>query len=199
MPYGYNAIFNAGRTLGEVVRRGGDRWQESTGNFLSSVADAFNPVGGAESLLKLLSPTITDPIVDLRENEDFAGRPIMPEQNPFEPPEPDAQRYFNSIGPHWKAVTDWLTSVTGGNDVEPGAIDISPETLEHLSGVELGAAGSFFDRNVGLATKLATGEEVEANDFPLVRKIYGEKPGWFDKSAYFDRVGQVEQIGRAHV
>src|SRR3546814_20226855 len=75
MPYGYNAIFNAGRTLGEVVRRGGDRWQESTGNFLSSVADAFNPVGGAESLLKLLSPTITDPIVNQPENDEFPGRP----------------------------------------------------------------------------------------------------------------------------
>jgi len=56
-----------------------------------------------------------------------------------------------------------------------------------------GAAGSFLDRNVGLVGKLATGDEVEANDFPLVRKVYGEKPGWYDKSAFFDRVNQVEQ------
>lgn len=193
MPYGYNVFANAGRSLAEVWRRGGDRWQETAGNFVSSVADAFNPIGGTDSILKAIAPTIIDPIVDLEQNSDYSGRPIMPEQNPFESPEPDAQRYFGSVGPHWKAVTDWLTAATGGNDVEPGAIDISPETLEHLSGVVFGAAGSFIDRNVGLASKLATGEEVEANDFPLVRKVYGEKPGWYDKSAFYDRVGQVEQ------
>lgn len=193
MPYGYNVFANAGRTLAEVYRRGGDRWQESASNFVSSVADAFNPIGGTDSILKAIAPTIIDPIVDLEQNSDYSGRPIMPEQNPFEPPAPDAQRYFGSVGPHWRAITDWLTKATGGSDVEPGAIDISPETLEHLSGVVFGAAGSFLDRNVGLVGKLATGDEVEANDFPLVRKVYGEKPGWYDKSAFFDRVNQVEQ------
>lgn len=193
MPYGYNVFANAGRTLAEVYRRGGDRWQESASNFVSSVADAFNPIGGTDSILKAIAPTIIDPIVDLEQNSDYSGRPIMPEQNPFEPPAPDAQRYFGSVGPHWRAITDWLTKATGGSDVEPGAIDVSPETLEHLSGVVFGAAGSFLDRNVGLVGKLATGEEVEANDFPLVRKVYGEKPGWYDKSAFFDRVSQVEQ------
>lgn len=202
MPYGYNVFANAGRTIAEVARRGGDRWQESGANFLSSVADAFNPIGGTDSILKLIAPTVIDPIVDLEQNSDYSGRPIMPEQNPFEPDTPDAQRYFGSVAPHWKAVTDFFTRVTGGNDVEPGAIDVSPETLEHLSGVVFGAAGGFLDRNVGLATKLATGEEVEANDFPLVRKVYGEKPSWYDKSAFYDRINQVEtavEYAKGHI
>lgn len=138
-------------------------------------------------------PTFLDPIADLKQNRDFADRPIMPEQNPYEPAEPDAQRYFGSVAPHWKAVTDFLTSVTGGNDIEAGAIDISPETLEYLSGVVFGATGGFLDRGAGFFGKLATGEEVAANDVPFLRKTVGDKPGWYDKARYYERTAEVEQ------
>lgn len=194
LPYGYNVFWNLGRTMGEIGRRGGDRWQESMGNWVGSVVDAFNPVGGTESLMNFLAPTAIDPIVDLERNRDFTDRPIMPEQNPYGADVPDAQRYYPSVGPHWRSVTELLTAATGGDAITPGAIDVSPETLEHLSGVVLGAAGSFLDRNVGLLGKIMEGgEEVEANDLPLVRKIVGQKPGWYDKAVYYDRTKEVEQ------
>lgn len=194
LPYGYNVFWNLGRTMGEIGRRGGDRWQESMGNWVGSVVDAFNPVGGTESLMNFLAPTAIDPIVDLERNRDFTDRPIMPEQNPYGADVPDAQRYYPSVGPHWRSITELLTAATGGDAITPGAIDVSPETLEHLSGVVLGAAGSFVDRNVGLLGKIMEGgEEVEANDLPLVRKIVGQKPGWYDKAVYYDRTKEVEQ------
>lgn len=194
MPYGYNVFANSGRTLAEIMRRGGDRWQESAGNFISSVVDAFNPVGGSESLLNFLAPTAFDPVVDLTQNKDFAGRPIQPEENPFAPPKPDHLNYFSSVAPHWKAVTDTLASMTGGDDVVPGAIDISPETLEYLSGTVFGAAGAFVDRLAGLGGKVFDSEaEITANDLPLARKVIGQKPSWYDKSAYYERVKQIDQ------
>lgn len=194
LPYGYNVFFGAGRGMAEIARRGGDRWEQSLSDMLTTVVDSFNPIGGTESLLNFVAPTIADPIVDLERNRDYADRPIMPEQNQFGVPVPDAQRFFASVGPQWKAITDFLSGISGGDDVKEGAIDVSPETLEYLFGYATGAAGSFVDRNVGLGAKLLDPEaEVEANDLPMARKVIGTKPGWYDKSAYYDRTAQVEK------
>ena len=194
LPYGYNAFFVAGRSMAEIARRGGAGAKNTMANLLSTTVDSFNPVGGTDSLLNFLMPTVADPFVDLERNRNFADMPIMPDENQYGPEEPDAQRYFSSVGPHWRAVTEFLTGVSGGDDILPGAIDVSPETLEHLSGVVLGAAGNFIDRNVGLVGKmLSDSDEVTSNDLPMVRKIYGEKPSWYDKSAFYDRLSVIEQ------
>jgi hypothetical protein len=192
LPYGYGAFWEAGRTVSEISRRGGDRWLESTGHLVKTIVDSFNPVGGTDSLLNFVSPTIIDPIVDLTLNKDFTGRPIMPKDNPFDVDEPDAQRYFGSVGPHWRAVTDFLTGVTGGSEVEAGAIDVSPETLEHLAGVVFGAAGAFVDRVAGVPGKAISGD-LEVNDVPFARKVVGGEAAWLDTTRYYDRVGEVEQ------
>lgn len=192
LPYGYNAFFAMGRSAVELAR--GASPAETMGDLLTTIVDAFNPIGGSESLLNLIAPTIADPIVDLTRNRDYADRPIMPEQSQFGPEVPDAQRYWGSVGPHWKAITDFLTEVTGGDDVRPGAIDVSPETLEHLFGVVTGAAGAFFDRNVGLAQKLFDPEaELGIGDVPVIRKAVGGKPGWYDKAAFYERLDAIEQ------
>ena len=195
LPYGFNAFYAGGRTLAEIARRGGDRAAHSMGNLATTIVDAFNPVGGTESLLNFISPTIFDPLVDIERNRDFTDRPIMPEQNQFGPETPDAQRYYGSVGTHWKTITDALTSATGGDDVVAGAIDVSPETLEHLSGVVVGALGAFVDRAFDLGTKIIDSEEeITASDVPFVRKLTAGEPSWYDKSAYYDRVHQVEKI-----
>ncbi|MFN3457710.1 MAG: LPD38 domain-containing protein [Novosphingobium sp.] len=194
MPYGYNAFFEAGRSTAEIARRGGDRWKETMAQFVGTVADAFNPIGGSDSLLRMISPTITDPLVDLELNRDFTGKPIMPNQPAYGPEEPDNQRYFNSVGPHWRAITDFFNTASGGDEVMPGAIDVSPETLEYLAGTVVGSAGGFLDRIATLVGKgFDESEEVSANDIPLARKVVGGKPSWVDKASYYDRVNRVEQ------
>lgn len=196
MPYGYNVFASLGRTSAEIIRRGGDGAMTSASDFVTAVVDAFNPVGGTESLLNFISPTLVDPIVDLMRNRDYADRPIMPEANAYGPQEPDAQRYFGSVGPQWRAITDALTAMTGGDDVVAGAIDVSPETLEYLSGTVFGAAGAFLDRQISLGAKILDGDPataVEASDLPMARKVFASKPSWYDRSAYYDRMSQVEQ------
>lgn len=192
LPYGYNAFFAMGRAPMEMAR--GKDWKSVGGSLIGTVVDSFNPIGGTQSLLNFIAPTVADPIVDLTRNRDFADRPIMPEQNQYGPPTPDNQRYWGSIAPHWRAVTDGLTNISGGDEIMPGAIDVSPETLEYMSGVVTGAAGTFFiDRIGGLVEKAVAGEDITTNDLPLIRKIVGQRPSWYDKSAYYERVGQIEQ------
>jgi hypothetical protein len=63
----------------------GERGMTAIADWAKGLLDAFNPVGGSNSLLNLISPTITDPIVDLVRNRDFADKPIMPDEKQFGP------------------------------------------------------------------------------------------------------------------
>lgn len=187
-----------GRTTAEIARRGGDRWQESAGNFVGTVAGSFNPIGfstegrsGFESLVSFILPTLADIPNDLAQNVNFMGSPIMPEENQYGPQDPDAQRYFPGVSPIWRGLTDLLTEASGGNKVEAGAIDISPETLEHLADTVFGAAGSLVNRTAALPFKIASGEAT-ANDFPIVRKVIGAKNPYYDRGVFYDRLSEIE-------
>jgi hypothetical protein len=60
-PYGYNVFWELGRSIGEIGRRGGERWQETGANWLTTALSSFNPIGGADSLLNLIAPTVGRP------------------------------------------------------------------------------------------------------------------------------------------
>lgn len=194
LPYGYNIFYGMGRALSETARNPSVGQALDSGAALSStIVDSFNPIGGTNSLLNFIAPTVADPIVDLSLNRDFAGRPIMPEQNAHGPQVPDNQRYWGSVSPHWRIITDTLNQASGGDEVVPGWVDVSPETLEYLGVVATGSAGNFFQRTTGLVEKVVAGEQVEANDIPLVRRVIGSPPRWYNKAAFYARVGQIEQ------
>ncbi|MEO1169902.1 MAG: LPD38 domain-containing protein [Pseudomonadota bacterium] len=192
LPYGYNIFHHLGRAASELSR--GRPFMPTAGALVTTMVDSFNPVGGTETLLNFMAPTFADPIVDLyATNRDFTDRPIMPDQSPYGPPVPDNQRYWGSVGPHWRAITDFLNEASGGDEVRPGTVDVSPETLEYMFSFITGAAGSFLNRNVNLVANLAAGEETTASDWPMVRRLTGDAPAWYDRSAYYDRVARIEQ------
>lgn len=195
--YGLNAFWNIGRTAGEIGRRGGDRWQESAANLAGTIVGAFNPFGFSfenrglwESFISLAMPSAFDPAVDLSQNKDFMGKPIRPEEKSG-PQDPEFRRYFKGVGEHWKALTDSLNEMTGGNKVEAGAISVSPEVLEYLANTAFGAAGGFFDRLASIPNKIATGD-ITVNDVPLARKVTGEKSPYQDRSTFYERLNEVE-------
>lgn len=190
--YGYNVFYNMGRAAGEIYR--GKKAGTVAANLFSSVIDAFNPVGGSEGLLNFVMPTVLDPLADiLGDNRDFADRPIVPERNKFAPDIPDSQKAWSSTAPHWKKIAEGVNAATGGDEVVPGALDWSPETLEHWSDFMTGATGAFAERSFGLVEKTIAGDEIDANDLPLVRKVIGSKPSWYDKAAFYARKDEVEQ------
>jgi len=85
--------------------------------------------------------------------------------------------------------------VTGGNAVEPGLIDVSPEVLDHLSRFFTGAAGAFVDRVTALPAKFLDGDsEVTANDIPFLRKVYGKKPDFVDVGIFYERLREIQDL-----
>ena len=189
MPYSYNVLRSA------VWPRSRVRQEADRSSRRLMLAILFvQPVGGSGSIINMLVPTLGDPLVDLYNNRDFADRPIMPDEKEFGPKVPDAQRYWGSVSPVAKAITDTITTLTGGDKVRPGAIDLSPETLEYLFGVVTGASGQFFRRVADLPLKaMDPNADIEINDIPFVRKFVGDKPAWVDKANFYERQGEIEQ------
>jgi N12 class adenine-specific DNA methylase len=204
LPYGYNVFYGAGRTMAEIARRGGDRWKESASSLLVTALTSFNPIGfefegrsGWEAMVSFVTPSAFDPIVDLSQNRDFTGRPIMPEENPYGPPEPTHQRYFAGVAPYWVGISDFLNRASGGDDVQEGAVSVSPGAMEHLFGTVVGAAGAFLDRTAAIPSKLADPEfDFDVSDVPFARKAVGAPPRWYNKSAYYERIGTIEGVIR---
>ncbi len=192
MAYGYNAFFNVGRGAVDIAR--GKKVTDVLTHQLVAFVEAFVPLDN-QNLLNAIAPTVADPFVDLTMNRNFADRPIMPDQPAFGDPIPDSQRFFNGVSPISKGITDTLNTATGGDDVVPGGIDVSPETLDYLFGVVTGAMGSSAKRIVDLPFKLADPTvDMEWNDIPLARKLKGEKGPWVDRTAFYERSDEVTDL-----
>jgi hypothetical protein len=192
--FGLNTLWDAGRTAAEIARRGGDRWLESAGNFASTVVDAFNPIGGTNSIANFVAPTFVDPFVDVMQNRDFFGSPIQPKENPFEPPVAPHRNHFSGVSPYAKQFTDILNAISGGDDVVPGALSVSPELVEHFLGFGTGGLGRFVGRTAAIPAKLNDPEaEITVEDFPVVRSLWHTKNKWYDKGQFYDRMDLVRQ------
>jgi len=196
MTWGYNVFPTMGRLVAEVAN-GYRTVPSAMGTMATTMIDAFNPIGGTNSWQNLIFPSILDPVADISNNKDFADRPIAPGQPVREADrEPESQLAWPQTKNIWKSAAQMMNRLGGGDEVTPskfGALDNSPETLEHLFSVATGAAGGFAARLAGLAVKGYDPDlELTANDVPFKRKVIGDPPAWRNASAYYQRMGAVE-------
>jgi hypothetical protein len=198
LPYGFNIFVALGYIMSDVRAhiasngRHGKSPAQGAVSFLEAALNAFNPLGGDESLLQFVSPTILDPFVQLETNKNFMGTPIRPEQPSFGPPKPDSQLYWNSVRPVSKAIAEQLNALTGGSKVEPGLVDISPETLDHLWDFATGGAGRFYADSVGAMAAMAKGETPPVRRIPFARQVYQEKSEVHDRQKLRENMNAVQ-------
>jgi hypothetical protein len=178
MPYGLNMAINAGRALSRAAR-GKYTPSEATSSILGTAVDTLNPLGGTESFFNFVAPTVADPFIDIVENKDFAGKPIVKEVSSYDPtPPPDSQLFWSTTSPSLKWISENLNALTGGSKVEKGFIDVSPDTIDFWLGYLTGGAGMFVQRTGDFAfgtipTALTDGFEDEfIRQTPFVRKVF---------------------------
>ena len=143
---------------------------EAGSRFVKASADAFNPMGSTPTLSQGLSPTITDPWIQLGENKNFAGWEIRKDQPKFGPKKPDSQLYFKSVRPLTKDATTWLNKVTGGSEVESGYVDVNPENIDHLIDSYTGGVGRFIANSINTTKTLFSDTPKEIKNIPFVRQ-----------------------------
>lgn len=186
--YGLNAFITSGRKLSELWR-GKKRedgaplsaW-DAAGDVAMGFVNAFAPITGATPL-NIAAPTVADPFVNLYQNKNNWGRPIMPNEAFREEDRvPHSELAFDNTAAFWKGLATTINDWTGGNSVEFGAISVSPESFKHVTEEFVGGAGRSVMRALALPGKLASGE-VGPNDVPVVRRFIGNPGGSSDKKA----------------
>lgn len=176
LPWGYNVFHVMGQTMGEALTKRGFKATEGAMRVAGAVWGAFNPIGSEASITQMVSPTITDPLVQWGENMDWSGRQLRPEGNPFDVDKPKSQQYWNSVREPSRWVTERLNELTGGSEVRPGAIDINPEAIDLIIDTFTGGAGRFVTDTLSTPIKAIKGDDVESYEIPLARRVYG-RPG----------------------
>ena len=169
LPYGLNVPIVLGQLVEERMF-GETTTGEAFGRFLGSVDRGFNPLSSG-SVPQFLSPTVTDPLVQIAENKTFFGGPIKPEQPPYQPAKPESELYFDSVRPMSQATTQWFNRMTGGSDEVSGFVDISPEILDHMIDSVGGGPIKFITNSVTTVTSPLRGTAPDIRNIPLVRKM----------------------------
>ena len=176
MPYGYNALMNMGTALydaNHTDKRKLDVWS----NMLSSTLSAFSPLGleesdsGFNSLVRTLMPTLAKPAIEVMANENFFGGQIVKDYG-YKSGKANAHLGDDRTWEWVKDFTVWMNDVSGGSVHRSGAIDITPQKIQHVLSFVGGAATQTVLRSTDLADKVSRGKSVNANDIPLLRRFY---------------------------
>lgn len=186
LPYGYNVFFYAGQQMAKAMRGVKDEGQ-ATRDVMKATFGAFSPISG-EGLAQTLMPTLGDHMMELATNKDWLGRPIRPEA-PFGDYGPQAYKMFKNEPPApFQFASDMLNKGTGGNELEPGLIDVSPEYLHHTFKFLTGGAGRFVDQVTDIGIKVASGDAdlVQAHQVPLLRTVRYQPSEFLDQGRYFE-------------
>lgn len=192
LPWGYNTLHVLGQTIGEALdpNKKGFNALSAAGRIGSAVIGSFNPLGSESTILQIVSPTITDPFVQWAENKTFAGTPIRPEQIPFDVPKPEYQMYWQNARGMSKRVAEQLNNLTGGDEIKPGLINVSPEVFDVFIDTFTGGAGKFIDNTINLPVTLAK-KDVPVHKIPFARRLYGESPDFYLRTKFYDNLSTI--------
>lgn len=198
MPYGYNVPQNVGTVMSQAMNGNLDHWQ-AVKNLTLSTVSAFNPLGTQNSetfagaIVKTLTPSIMQPGLQHVMNENFAGYPIKPE-NMYQKEKPESQIYYNSVRGSSKKVAETLNSATGGTIHRPGAIDVSPEVMDHYIDTYTGGLGKFATNSFDFLYQAYNGNTPDVSKIPFVRRMRGEVQDRATRNKFFEISDELEQI-----
>ncbi len=186
MPLGFKLFPNIGRIAMETAFGGPTKTAgKAIGDLLSSLVDAFNPLGGAQNLGQMVAPTVIDPVVSLMENRDWTGKPIYRENNNPLDPQPGTKMVRDSASTPGRMLAEAINRITGGTNYRPGAWSPTPDQLDFVFGQLTGGLGrELIKANQAVAAQF-TGDELPAYKIPLVGRLYGNTSGPAAQSEHF--------------
>ena len=172
LPYGYNVFWSMGTTL-DTVMAGHQHPADGALSIMKNALSNITPLDPSQGAVAFV-PTIFKPLVELAANKNFAGAPIKPEGYSTDML-PEHMKSWERTPQGYKDVAGLLNFITGGFMTKSniGALDISPETIEHLANSYLGGIYRIFSQSLDLAMSPMMGYQVEAKNIPLLNRLYG--------------------------
>jgi len=208
LPLGLHVIPNTGRVIAELAMNGGKDIGKRTFEAIGEVAGAFNPLGGgniftADGALRTVSPTITDPLIEIGFNKNFAGSQIERGERGETDVRPGFARAKESTqraltGQAYLGISKAINKLSGGSDYEAGLVSPTPERLNYLAQVVGGGVLREIEKTINLTDKAANDEKVQQNKLPVIGRLFGQvDEDSVSKSRYFEASKKLDKAQAA--
>lgn len=156
--YGMNVFKYAGNVAYDIYT-GKKSTLDGSLTIMKSIYNQVSPFQGP-TLSQSLAPTAFDPFIQHAENKSYRDAPLKPEQPKFGPQKKESELYFKSARPFSITVAKYMNELTGGGKYERGAIDVSPELIDHYFDAITGGAGRFVANSA--QTAIIVGQKIKA-------------------------------------
>jgi len=179
LPHGFRTIVGFGREMTDAVLFH-DKALAHIGAATFGQIAGFSPTGSAGNFITDLTPALIDPFFSLASNTDAFGRPIS--KLPPDPahPTPGFTRAKEGASKFGRATSEFLNTLTGGNDYKSGAMSPTPDDIDFIMGTLTGGVGKFAAGTAGLIAAGANDlvgnprENIPLHKIPLVNRLYGD-------------------------
>ena len=141
-------------------------------------------MGEGGDVLSAFVPDAVKPFTQIKNNKDWTGKPIQKKETEWNKYDPEWTKAFSSTDANAVAAARWLSHVTGGDDVKPGLIDISPAYAMHLLKGYTGGLGQTVTEVGGIIRNVATWdfEDFNSRNTPLLKAVYNQSD---DRTAFY--------------
>lgn len=134
-------------------------------DLFTSVADAYNPLGGTDAV-SALTPSVLDVPVEIVRNQSWSGSKIRPD---FDKNAPKDIQYFSNLnetasGGAFINLTKDLQKYVG--------VALSPADMEYAFESYIGGAGKAALKTGNSALNLTKGKTPPADEFPFISRFY---------------------------
>ena len=195
MAYGYNVFAVIGLVLDSALHGTKSAGAAAT-DIIKESFSAWSPIDPTSEGFTAWIPTVFRPIAQVAANTTFSGIPIYPENTGSAIP--DSQKYWAKTPDGYKQIAGFLNRAFGGDDVTSGLVDISPESIEHVTNGYLGGTFRTIVDAISLASATATGKDIDVSKVPVASRFVGAID-FSSTSALYNRVSnKVEAAKNAY-
>jgi len=157
-------------------------------DVIDSALDAFNPIGGSQ-LSTTFVPSVAKPAIELYANKNWLGNPIKPTQMPWDI-RPESQMAFSGVSIPSKIAAEKLNKATGGDEMTPGAIDISPEAIDHVGQFFTGTLGKDIYKVMDIGMRyfddMRPVSDLKVKDVPIIGRFTGANTEYYTTSKFHE-------------
>ena len=144
--------------------------QKAVEGFTGLLPIDFTGNGGNLSIT--LTPTVLQPVAQYMFNTDYFGRKVY-NDNENKKIAPSWTKAFSSTPPVLIEATKFLNSLTGGNDVDRGGVNLNPDVINHFVKGYFGGPATFVTQMSSLLYKGFKGnaKEIRWRDVPVASRF----------------------------
>ena len=145
-------------------------------NIVGEVASMIGEIAplDATSGLAAVLPSITTPVVEVIQNEDYKGARVYNDNRFLSDEEkkhiPAYREPLKNTSKVYLALSEALNWISGGNEYEAGAVNWNPNIMEHIVEGYTGGLGTTVGKGLKFMEN-ALGGEVKISDTPFLRRL----------------------------